>query len=73
VYGSPFGPRFTTLPLAHAAFLPHLDKIPLRNNDDESDDFDEQPRKIASLSDKLDSPSKELKVSELDEIDKKKS
>lgn len=51
-------------------YLDRLDKFPSRNKDDEPDDFEEHLRKIASLSDKLDSPSKELKVSELDEIDK---
>ncbi|TVU15411.1 hypothetical protein EJB05_38932 [Eragrostis curvula] len=51
-------------------YLDRLDKFPSQNNDDEPDDFEEHLRKIASLSDKTDSPSKELKVSELDEIDK---
>jgi poly(A)-specific ribonuclease len=45
--------------------------FPSRNNDDESDDFEEHLRKIASLSDKPHSPSKELKVSELEKISKK--
>nr|CAB3487481.1 unnamed protein product [Digitaria exilis] len=51
-------------------YLDRLDKFPSENNDNEPDDFEEHLRKIASLSDKTDSPSKELKVSELDEIDK---
>ncbi|KAG2573019.1 uncharacterized CRM domain-containing protein At3g25440, chloroplastic-like isoform X1 [Panicum virgatum] len=51
-------------------YLDRLDKFPSENNDNEQDDFEEHLRKIASLSDKSDSPSKELKVSELDEIDK---
>ncbi|KAL6903617.1 hypothetical protein ACP4OV_004430 [Aristida adscensionis] len=51
-------------------YLDRLDKFPVENNDGEPDDFEEHLRKIASLSDKTDSPSKELKVSELDEIDK---
>ncbi|CAN6268362.1 unnamed protein product [Urochloa humidicola] len=51
-------------------YLDRLDKFPLEKNDNEPDDFEEHLRKIASLSDKSDSPSKELKVSELDEIDK---
>uniref|UniRef100_A0A0A9FFQ6 CRM domain-containing protein n=1 Tax=Arundo donax TaxID=35708 RepID=A0A0A9FFQ6_ARUDO len=51
-------------------YLDRLDKFPSECNDDEPDDFEEHLRKIASLSDKTGSPSKELKVSELDEIDK---
>ena len=51
-------------------YLDRLDKFPSENNDNEQDDFEVHLRKIASLSDKSDSPSKELKVSELDEIDK---
>lgn len=51
-------------------YLDRLDKFPSAKNDNETDDFEEHLRKIASLSDKTDSPSKELKVSELDEIDK---
>ncbi|KAL6650953.1 hypothetical protein ACP70R_009878 [Stipagrostis hirtigluma subsp. patula] len=51
-------------------YLDRLDKFPSENNDNEPDDFEEHLRKIASLSGKTDSPSKELKVSELDEIDK---
>lgn len=51
-------------------YLDRLDKFPSENNDNEPDDFEEHLRKIASLSDKTDSPAKELKVSELDEIDK---
>lgn len=51
-------------------YLDRLDKFPTENNDNEPDDFEEHLRKIASLSDKKDSPEKELKVSELDEIDK---
>ncbi|XP_062226040.1 uncharacterized CRM domain-containing protein At3g25440, chloroplastic isoform X2 [Phragmites australis] len=51
-------------------YLDRLDKFPSENNDDEPDDFEEHLRKIASLSGKTDSPSKELNVSELDEIDK---
>ncbi|PUZ47783.1 hypothetical protein GQ55_7G193800 [Panicum hallii var. hallii] len=54
----------------HPLYLDRLDKFPSENNDNEQDDFEEHLRKIASLSDKTDSPSKELKVSELDEIDK---
>jgi len=51
-------------------YLDRLDKFPSEKNDNEPDDFEAHLRKIASLSDKTDSPSKELKVSELDEIDK---
>ncbi|KAK1684000.1 hypothetical protein QYE76_044848 [Lolium multiflorum] len=51
-------------------YLDRLDKFPTENNDNEPDDFEEHLRKIASLSDRTDSPAKELKVSELDEIDK---
>ncbi|XP_006652457.1 uncharacterized CRM domain-containing protein At3g25440, chloroplastic [Oryza brachyantha] len=51
-------------------YLDRLDKFPSENNDNEPDDFEEHLRKIASLSDKTDSSAKELKVSELDEIDK---
>uniref|UniRef100_A0ACD5UR02 Uncharacterized protein n=3 Tax=Avena sativa TaxID=4498 RepID=A0ACD5UR02_AVESA len=52
-------------------YLDRLDKFPPENNNnDEPDDFEEHLRRIASLSDKTDSPAKELKVSELDEIDK---
>lgn len=51
-------------------YLDRLDKFPSENNDNEPDDFEEHLRTIASLSDKTDSPSKELKLSELDEIDK---
>ncbi|KAG0526436.1 hypothetical protein BDA96_06G145600 [Sorghum bicolor] len=54
----------------HPLYLDRLDKFPSEKNDNEPDDFEEHLRKIASLSDKTDSPSKELKVSELDEIDK---
>ncbi|KAG8082507.1 hypothetical protein GUJ93_ZPchr0014g46751 [Zizania palustris] len=50
-------------------YLDSLDKFPSENNN-EPDDFEEHLRKIASLSDKNDSSAKELKVSELDEIDK---
>ncbi|BAF15094.1 uncharacterized CRM domain-containing protein At3g25440, chloroplastic isoform X1 [Oryza sativa Japonica Group] len=51
-------------------YLDKLDKFPSENNDNEPDDFEEHLRKIASLSDRTDSSAKELKVSELDEIDK---
>ncbi|XP_066343160.1 uncharacterized CRM domain-containing protein At3g25440, chloroplastic-like isoform X2 [Miscanthus floridulus] len=51
-------------------YLDRLDKFPSEKNDNEPDDFEAHLRKIASLSGKIDSPSKELKVSELDEIDK---
>ncbi|KAL5215502.1 hypothetical protein ABZP36_006903 [Zizania latifolia] len=50
-------------------YLDSLDKFPSENNN-EQDNFEEHLRKIASLSDKNDSSAKELKVSELDEIDK---
>ncbi|KAM3368280.1 hypothetical protein ACQJBY_016677 [Aegilops geniculata] len=51
-------------------YLDRLDKFLPEKVDNESDDFEEHLRKIASLSDKADSPAKELKISELDEIDK---
>ncbi|KQJ83318.1 uncharacterized CRM domain-containing protein At3g25440, chloroplastic isoform X2 [Brachypodium distachyon] len=51
-------------------YLDSLDKFLPESNDNEPDDFEEHLRKIASLSDKTDSPAKELKISELDEIDK---
>ncbi|VAH49026.1 unnamed protein product [Triticum turgidum subsp. durum] len=51
-------------------YLDRLDKFLPEKNDNEADDFEEHLRKIASLSDKADSPAKELKISELDEIDK---
>lgn len=51
-------------------YLDRLDKFLPEKNDKEPDDFEEHLRKIASLSDKADSPAKELKISELDEIDK---
>ncbi|KAL5213577.1 hypothetical protein ABZP36_002729 [Zizania latifolia] len=51
-------------------YLDSLDKFPSENNDNEPDDFVEHLRKIASLSDETDSSAKELKISELHEIDK---
>uniref|UniRef100_A0A0E0KS87 CRM domain-containing protein n=2 Tax=Oryza punctata TaxID=4537 RepID=A0A0E0KS87_ORYPU len=51
-------------------YLDKLDKFPSENNDNEPDDFEEHLRRIASLSDRTESSAKELKVSELDEIDK---
>jgi hypothetical protein len=51
-------------------YLDRLDKFLTEKNGNEQDDFEEHLRKIASLSDKTDSHSKELRVSELDEIDK---
>lgn len=51
-------------------YLDRLDKFPSENNDNEPDDFEEHLRKIASFSDRTGPPSKELKVAELDEIDK---
>lgn len=51
-------------------YLDRLDKFLPEKKDNEPDDFEEHLRKIASLSDKADSPAKELKISELDEIDK---